>query len=805
MNPKSLSVLAALGLAAVLSAGPLTITLPAVAGNGAAEPFHLGTARAPDGTTLTVDARSLRLNGLAWTPVMGEFHYSRYPENEWRAELLKMKAGGIDIVATYVFWIHHEEIEGRWDWAGDKSLRRFLQTAGEVGLKAIVRCGPWCHGEVRNGGLPDWIVARGHTRSEDPAFLASTTKLYGQIANQLSGLLWKDGGPVIGIQLDNEYGGPASYLLTLKKIARDAGLDVPLYTRTGWPELSTPMPFGEIVPLYGVYAEGFWDRELTSMPGSYWAGFHFSKLRTDANIANEALGRRDARDAPDVVRYPYLTCEIGGGMMSSYHRRILVDPRDVEATTLVKLGSGSISPGYYMYHGGTNPDGKLTTLMEEQATPLTNWNDMPVKNYDFQTALGQYGQVRPQYHLLRRLHLFLRECGSDLADMDTVLPDIRPAGRDDAATLRWAVRSDGRRGFIFVNNYERGRVLPAKAGVQFALQLAQAGPVTLPTAPVTVPENAAFIWPVNLDLGHGVNLAWATAQPVTHITDDDDVRTVFFAETPGVPAEFVFNGARVTARRGQVETRGDGLTRVLNVSPGRDVALEANGKVRIVLLSAVDSLALWKGPWHGRNRAFLTRAGLAIDGDTLRLTSTDPRDLTVSCFPGIGPSAEGLFQQMSPGIPGLAVPPVIVEQIKTAGPLRTIVQGKIKEHVAAAPVDADFAAAAVWRIKLPAGLDLGADTLLRLNYTGDVARVYIGKKFITDDYYNGRPLEIGLRRHAADLKNGELTIEILPLQKNAPIFMAPSARPDFGAADSVVELRSAELVPNQTVDLTGKR
>ena len=725
-----------LAVTATLSAAPLTITLPAAA-PAPTENYHMGTARAPDGTTLTIDARSFRLDGKAWTPVMGEFHYARYPENEWREELLKMKAGGIDIVATYVFWIHHEEVEGQWDWAERKNLHQFVQTAGEVGLKVIVRCGPWCHGEVRNGGIPDWALAKGwRVRTDDPPYLEHTGVLYGQIAAQLSGLLWKDGGPVIGIQLENEYSGPAEHLLNLKKLARDAGLDVPLYTRTGWPELKTPMPFGEIVPLYGVYAEGFWDRELTSMPGNYWAGFHFSKLRTDANIASEALGRRDAQDSPDVARYPYLTCEIGGGMMSSYHRRILVDPRDVEATTLVKLGSGSISPGYYMYHGGTNPVGR-TTLMEEQASEITNWNDLPVKNYDFQTALGQYGQIRPQYYMLRRLHLFLHDFGGKLAGMDTVLPDRRTKGKNDFATLRWAVRSDGQSGFVFVNNYERSRPLPAKDGVQFALKLADGRTLTFPAAPIAVPADARFLWPFNLELGHGVMLAWATAQPLC-FRDHGGTRTFYFAETPGVPAEFAFAGEAP-----QRLSPGDDLTRG---SPG-----PGGEKVRIALLSEADSLVF----------------GLKII---------------------------------------LAVAPVAVdtEQIKTAGPLRAIVPGKCKQPVAAAPLDADFAAAAVWRIKLPAGLDLNTDVLLRLHYTGDVARVYIGGKFITDDYYNGLPLEIGLRRHAADLKNGEITIAILPLQKNAPLFLPAPAQPDFGAADSVVALRSAELVPNQTVEFTGQ-
>ena len=79
-----------------------------------------------------------------------------------------------------------------------------------------------------------------------------------------------------------------------------------------------------------------------------------------------------------------------------------------------------------MYHGGVNPEGKLTTLMESQSTKY--WNDMPVKNYDFQAPLGQYGQVREQYHLLRRLHLFLHEWGPALAEMPPSMPDERPHG-----------------------------------------------------------------------------------------------------------------------------------------------------------------------------------------------------------------------------------------------------------------------------------------------------------------------------------------------------------------------------------------
>src|SRR5690348_11144376 len=98
----------------IAHASPLTVTVQS-APTAPVEEFHLGAAANPKGSTLTVDQNSLRLDGKPWTPVMGEFHYTRYPAAEWREELLKMKAGGIDIVATYVFWIHHEEVEGEWD------------------------------------------------------------------------------------------------------------------------------------------------------------------------------------------------------------------------------------------------------------------------------------------------------------------------------------------------------------------------------------------------------------------------------------------------------------------------------------------------------------------------------------------------------------------------------------------------------------------------------------------------------------------------------------------------------------------
>jgi hypothetical protein len=784
-------------LIAATAAGGQTITI-AAPGPPVTQGFHMGQSRCPDGATLTMDSRSLLLDGGRWTPVMGEFHFSRYPAEEWREELLKMKAGGIDIVATYVFWIHQEEIEGQFDWSGSRNLRRFIQTCQEVGLKAFVRCGPWDHGEARNGGFPDWLLEKGwKLRSNDTNYLEKVKVLYGEIARQLDGLFWKDGGPVIGIQFENEYGGPAEHLLTLKRIGREAGLDAPIYTRTGWNQPSGDMPFGEIIPLYGVYAEGFWDRVLTPMPAGYWKGFHFSAFRADDAGNADLPGDGGRLDAPDAMQYPCLTCEIGGGMISSYHRRILVDPRDAEATTLVKLGSGSTLPGYYMYHGGVNPDGKLSTLMESQATGF--WNDMPVKNYDYQAPLGQYGEIHDQYHRLRRLHLFLHQWGPELAGMPATLPDERPRGKSDLDTLRWSVRSDGRGGFVFVNNYQRLQTLPPKNGAQFVIRL-PSGPLVFPKEPVAIPSGVCFIWPFNLDLGQGLRLAWATAQPLTAI-DEANARTVFFAETEGVSAQFAFSpdSSPITLQPG----RGVAATRPL-----------ADGRLlQIVLLDTKDSLTLWKGGCQGRERAFLTRAGLVLDGDTLRLTSTNAADLNVGIYPAppllacrgvaLESGSDGIFQRYAPAALRFAQCQAGFKEVQADGPPRPISIGKINQPVATAPLDADFAKAAVWRVTLPPGLDLETDPLLRFDYVGDVARVMLDGKLLADDFYNGNTLDIGLRRYGPEILKGDLLVQVLPLRKDAPIYMAEKARPDFGNAPFVVALRSVELLPRYQLSLTG--
>ena len=740
-------VTTAFGFLISAQAGFLTATIqtPPAAGSGY---FKLGTTRNPAGHEISVDSRSLLFDGQPVFPVMGEMHYSRVPQAEWREELLKMKAGGVDIVATYVFWIHHEEIEGQWDWSGQRDLKKFLQTCQDVGLKAVVRCGPWCHGEVRNGGFPDWVVAHKDwkLRSTDTNFLASVKILYGQIAGQLQGELWKDGGPVIGIQVDNEFGGSPNYLLALKRIAIESGIDVPLYIKTGWPAMRTPVPLGELLPLFGAYADGFWSRSLQPMDGNDWENFIFKFTRTDTGVGNDTLGNRNSGDTAGTEKYPYLTCEVGGGMPASYHRRINYDPRDVEAVALTQLGGGSSLMGYYMYHGGQNPEGKLTTLQESQATGYPN--DLPVKTYDFNAPIGEYGQINPQYYWLRRLHLFLHDFGAPLAQMPVTLPDQHVTNKTDFTTLRWAVRSDGSGGYVFLNNYQRLQPMPAKTNVQFNLNL-PGGELAFPSEPVTIPADEFFIWPFNLDLG-GAKLIYATAQPICKI-QDGNLQTFYFAQTPGVNAAFVFDPQTLASPRADFE----------NVKPSRKSAIKlqtkSGGEIQIVLLNEADSLALQKDD-----------AGHAV-------FENEPKTSTVK---------------------------VKTELLQPAGPAREIPLSGGKAHIAIAPEDSDFTNAAIWKIKLPAKLDLSLNPILRIHYVGDVARLTLNGRLIDDNFYAGRTFDLGLNRYAPEILTGDLRLEVLPLRKDAPIYLEPKARPDFGGKESLVKLQSVEIVNRYEVGFT---
>lgn len=438
-------------------------------------------------------------DGKPWIPIMGEFHYSRYPREKWREELYKLKSGGVEIVATYVIWIHHEEEEGVCDFSGDKDLRAFIELCQEVGLYFFLRIGPWVHGEVRNGGFPDWLLAKTTAlRTNDPVYLEAVTRFFEKVSQQCAGLFHKDGGPIIGIQIENEYGHVGGsnqkegyeHLATLADLLKQFGYEVPYYTGTGW---GGAICLEEMIPVFGGYVEAPWAQSTEKLPLN--ENFLIRPNRDDPNIASDYQPEERSGQLK-MENYPFSTAELGGGLQVTHHRRPLVTGQDIYGQAFSKFASGANLLGYYMFHGGTNPEGKLSTLQETKATGYPN--DLPVMSYDFQAPLGEFGEFRESYFLLRKLHSFIKNFEEILAPAETFFPE-QPVLDPSDEQLRISVRHNYALGggFVFVSNYQRQRERKGQEQVSVILQLADQK-IELP--PFDCPAGEMIVLPYNLPL-----------------------------------------------------------------------------------------------------------------------------------------------------------------------------------------------------------------------------------------------------------------------------------------------------------------
>ena len=480
----------------------------------------------PKGEEINVTSRYFTRNGKPWIGVMGEFHFSRYSRENWHRELAKMKAGGITIVSTYLFWIYHEEIEGKMDFGGDNDIRAFIEECKDVGLDVVIRIGPWAHGECRNGAFPDWLLKKDYKlRDNNEEYLAVVKKWYQSIYNEVKGLFYKDGGNIIAVQIENEFVDNAEHLAKLKEIAVECGFIAPIYTVTGWNSASgAKIPVDEVVPVFGGYCEAPWENHMNRLSPS--PHYFFNRMRNDSAIGTDLIAKTqsDGWQLP-YERYPFATCELGGGIEVTHHRRPIIKPMDIYAVSLVKLGDGNNLVGYYMYHGGTNKIGELSTFNETKATGYPN--DYPILSYDFQAPLSEYGEVREQYGLLNMLHMFVNDFGEEFAPMIAV-DSANSVAADDTNSLRYGMRTNGKSGFVFVNHYQR---LTELADIENAVISAE----NVEFPPIDVKGEVSFFMPFNMKIGDSV-LEYATAQPLCKCGD-----TYFFAEIPNIKAEYKFS------------------------------------------------------------------------------------------------------------------------------------------------------------------------------------------------------------------------------------------------------------------------
>ena len=689
-------------------------------------PDFSGTA--PGGDVLSFNNYYMEKNGKPYFAVSGEFHYSRMDERRWEDEIIKMRMGGVNIISTYLFWNHIEEEEGVFDFTGRRDLRRFVELCGKHGLYVILRVGPFDHGEVRNGGLPDWLWGKPfEVRHTNEGFLRYVRRLYAKISEQVRGLFFRDAGPIIGVQLDNEYMHSSAawemttgisnewifkgdegekYILALKELALECGLTPAFFTGTAWGGAAYS---DRVLPLWGGYAYRPWifyshRGEHPATEEYIYEDYHHNG-RTWADDFSPAYAPEDR---------PYACCEMGGGMMCCYYYRFIYPYKSVDALANIKLGSGCNFLGYYMFQGGTNPIGKHGTYLNESQVPKIS--------YDYQAALGEFGQIRESYSRLKAIHFFTRSFGERIAPMETVLPEgasrIDP---NDLKTLRFAVRTDGEGGFLFLNNFQDHRNMAEKKHEQVAVETAKetyAFDISLASG-----ENA--ILPFHFDMD-GILLCQANAQPVLR-TEIRGRITYVFLVPDGMDGAFRFEkDARTTDSRPLFTvTKGDREVDVLAVS--RE---DAN---RLFILRD--------------GSLVLTDAALLEDADgALRLETTRAENI-VRCFPG--DRLQGKAEYL-----GIEEP---------FGVYRAETQER------QIPVQCEAAAPCHWTLTLPENALEGLkDARLQIDYQGDIGMLFLRDVMISDNFCNGDTWEVGLREHG-DRLSGRMVLKIAPIREGANV------------------------------------
>ena len=696
------------------------------------------------------DNISIKKDGKRVFPIMGEIHYSRVPRAEWAERLLKMKAGGVTIVSAYVIWIHHEEIEGEYDWSGDRDLHGFVQTLKDCGMKMLLRIGPWCHGEARNGGFPDWLLHKDYEpRTNDEKYFAVVQKWYKEIFEQVKDFICNpedastSENPIIGVQIENEYGhcgglyekeGGEAHMRCLQKIAIETGFKVALYTATGWGGAWT----GGMLPVMGGYCDAPWDQRTTEIEPS--GNYTFTHERNDHNIGSDhGFGYGITFD---IEKFPYLTAELGGGLQVTGHRRTIATAKDIAAVALTKLGSGCNLLGFYMYTGGTNPEGKLSTLQESKATGYLN--DLPVKSYDFRAPVREFGQVSEMLRELKLLTYFAADFGEDLCELKAEIPvEVKP---DDLVSLRYSYRTDGEKGYFFVNNYVRHQKLAEHTKVVLS---SPDGKTALPAFDV---KNGDFFFvPFNMKFGNSL-VKKATVTPFTKIGGADE-KFVFYAR--------------------ENETAGEQF-----FAFGDENSQNA-AKSSFLVLSREDALNAWK---IGNRLVITDSDSYALEYEKAEIEIVTRLNGSVFVYPDFEKAPKGWKKtgEVNKNCAGDLNPVLFAEYVREVSESEGK-NGKIKAKNEGGIYKIDFSALS----KTLRGAKTLSDIFVKIDYTGESARLYAKKNgkrtLILDHFYLGEeyPWEIGLKRFVqpasdcalSDEELSEVELEITPLKKDAKIYI----------------------------------
>jgi beta-galactosidase len=362
--------IAGVGVGAVVATGAAT-------GASASTPFRV-----------TVDGDQFRIAGKPFQIRAAEMHYPRIPRACWRDRMRKARALGLNALSAYCFWSVHEPRPGDYDFTGQHDVAAFLRIAQEEGLYVLLRPGPYICGEWDAGGYPAWLFADPalRVRTLDPRYMAATTGWLKRLGHELAPLQITRGGPVILVQVENEYGSfgaDPDYMRAMRDLIRTVGFEVPLYTADG-----------AAVVEKGMVAEAV-------------AAIDFAS--TDDATAEFA---RLAKARPGA---PRLAGEVWSGWFDHWgepHQTVPAAPLARNVDTMLTQGS---SFSLYMFHGGTS-FGFAAGANHDAAKGY----QPDITSYDYDALLDEAGRPTAKYAAVRDT---LRRHGVG----GTALPDPEPA------------------------------------------------------------------------------------------------------------------------------------------------------------------------------------------------------------------------------------------------------------------------------------------------------------------------------------------------------------------------------------------
>lgn len=301
--------------------------------------------------------------------VCGEMHYPRVPRELWRARLELAYAMGLDAVSTYVFWNLHEPRPGAFDFSGNNDVAAFVREAGSCGLDVVLRPGPYVCAECDFGGLPSWLLAQPALalRTSDASYMTPVRRWLLRLGTELAPLLRERGGPIVAVQLENEYGAfgeDKAYLQALREALDDAGFGPsPYYTIDQPGDLERGALAG--IPIATTFGVGDGQKTIAAVrslrpgerpiAGEYWAGWF--------DHWGEPHARRDDAE---------------------------------QERELIWLLDQGCSVNFYMLHGGTNfgfTNGANLSA-DRPYEPVTT-------SYDYLAAIDESGRPTSKYFAFR--------------------------------------------------------------------------------------------------------------------------------------------------------------------------------------------------------------------------------------------------------------------------------------------------------------------------------------------------------------------------------------------------------------------